>query len=508
MSSIRDNLTKIHLRINAALQGCGRPESKVTLLCVSKTKPIEQILEAYAAGEREFGESYATEAAAKIEKLRELGYTDLRWHFIGPLQKNKTRLIAGHFDVVQSVDRPEVAQRLNDQRPDALPPLEVMVQVNISAESQKSGCTPEQLPGLLDLVCSLPRLRLTGLMGIAREGAEEAELKKSFDTLRELSLQYREKFAAAPLLSMGMTSDLESAIACGSDMVRIGTAIFGAREYPHRQAQDELRGRVAFIGGGNMSSCIYESVLKQLKPEQITISGPHPEKLLHFQSRGSRITQSNTAALEDAEVVFLGVKPQVLPEVLQELAAGGRDLSSILFISMAAGFRLRRISAALGTRRVVRIMPNTPAKIGQGVTALCYDEGVSATDRSLCEKLLAGMGLSVPGSEEQLNVIGAICGCGPAFVFRFMEALSAQAQRHGLNPELARSAVEQTLLGAALLSSQSHAQSLAALREAVTSKGGTTFAGLQAMSAHGFEDLIQDTVQASLDRTAELEGLL
>lgn len=234
MKKISDNLYHIHQSIEQACAACGRSADTVTLLCVSKTKPAADIIEAYQAGERHFGESYANEAGEKIPALKDMGYSDIIWHFIGPVQSNKTRIIAEHFDVVESVDRIKTARRLNEQRPAGLPPLQVLVQVNISAEEQKSGCSFAELPSLIDFIQSQEHLRLRGLMGIARETDDHEEIRHSFTALAEAFKKWQDSIPGFDTLSIGMTQDMAAAIACGSTEVRIGTAIFGPREYKNK----------------------------------------------------------------------------------------------------------------------------------------------------------------------------------------------------------------------------------------------------------------------------------
>lgn len=233
MQNIVENLSLVHAQIEKACSASERPAKEVRLLCVSKTKPMEMIKAAYEAGERHFGESYALEAVEKITALKDAGYSDILWHFIGPIQSNKTKHIAAHFDVVESVERAKILERLNAQRPDELPPLKVLLQVNISHEEQKQGCEEDELPELLALASSLPKIEVIGLMGVARIDAPTSELDASFGRLRELRDRYQKEYPALRELSMGMTHDLAEAIACGSTEVRIGTAIFGERQYHH-----------------------------------------------------------------------------------------------------------------------------------------------------------------------------------------------------------------------------------------------------------------------------------
>lgn len=237
MSSLRQtlqaNLAAVHERITQAARGAGRDGSAIVLVAVSKTFPAEAVLAAAEAGQRDFGENYLQEAVAKIERLRQLAPQQRpTWHFIGPVQSNKTRAIAEHFDWVQSVERSRVAQRLAEQRPAVLPPLNVLLQVNVSGEASKSGVAPEDLPALAAAVAALPRLRLRGLMAIPEPEADPAAQFVPLRRMRELfdALRQHHPHAGIDTLSMGMSADLEAAVAAGSTMVRVGTAIFGNRE--------------------------------------------------------------------------------------------------------------------------------------------------------------------------------------------------------------------------------------------------------------------------------------
>ncbi len=225
MSTIADNILQVSSRIQAAAKAAHRDENSIHLLAVSKTKPAQALREAYAAGLRDFGENYLQEALGKQLELADL---PLIWHFIGPIQSNKTRAIAEHFDWVHSVDRLKIAQRLSEQRPAELPPLNICIQVNVSGEASKSGCTPVDLPALAEAISALPRLKLRGLMAIPEPTEERAEQDAAFAAVQVLQASL-----ALPLdtLSMGMSHDLESAIAQGATWVRIGTALFGARDY-------------------------------------------------------------------------------------------------------------------------------------------------------------------------------------------------------------------------------------------------------------------------------------
>ncbi|HCS43184.1 MAG TPA: YggS family pyridoxal phosphate-dependent enzyme [Pseudomonas sp.] len=225
MSTIADNIAQVSSRIHAAAVAAQRDEHSVQLLAVSKTKPAEALREAYAAGILDFGENYLQEALGKQLELADL---PLIWHFIGPIQSNKTRAIAEHFAWVHSVDRLKIAQRLSEQRPADLPPLNLCIQVNVSGEASKSGCTPADLPALANAISELPRIKLRGLMAIPEPTEDRAAQDAAFAAVRNLQASLN-----LPLdtLSMGMSHDLESAIAQGATWVRIGTALFGARDY-------------------------------------------------------------------------------------------------------------------------------------------------------------------------------------------------------------------------------------------------------------------------------------
>ncbi|MFI8373550.1 YggS family pyridoxal phosphate-dependent enzyme [Pseudomonas helleri] len=225
MSTIADNIAEVEARIRAAALAVQRDVTGIHLLAVSKTKPAAALREAYAAGIRDFGENYLQEARAKQVELADL---PLCWHFIGPIQSNKTRDIAEHFAWVHSVDRLKIAQRLSEQRPAELPPLNICIQVNVSGEASKSGCTPQDLPALATAINALPRLKLRGLMAIPEPTEDRAAQDGAFAAVRQLQESLN---MGLDTLSMGMSHDLESAIAQGATWVRIGTALFGARDY-------------------------------------------------------------------------------------------------------------------------------------------------------------------------------------------------------------------------------------------------------------------------------------
>ena len=230
MSPIAEHLHAVRQRIAQAAAQCGRAPDAIELLAVSKTFSAEAIREAYAAGQRAFGESYVQEALEKIATLADLP-APVCWHFIGPLQSNKTRQVAAHFDWVHAIDRLKIAERLSEQRPAGLAPLQVCVQVNISGEASKSGVEPDALLDLAQSVAALPNLRLRGLMAIPAPCDDPAQARAPFARLAALADTLRAAGLAIDTLSMGMSNDLDAAIAEGSTLVRVGTAIFGARDY-------------------------------------------------------------------------------------------------------------------------------------------------------------------------------------------------------------------------------------------------------------------------------------
>ena len=235
MSTIAANLQAVEATINTALTSAGRPRSSVQLLAVSKTFPAEAVLEAIAAGQRAFGENYVQEGVEKIADVARAqpapADAPIEWHFIGPIQSNKTRPIATSFAWVHTVERLKIAQRLSEQRPPEMGPLNICLQVNISGEATKSGARPDELPELARQVAELPNLRLRGLMAIPEAQADPALQRAAFAKLRGLAEDLRADGLALDTLSMGMSGDMQAAILEGATIVRVGSAIFGERNY-------------------------------------------------------------------------------------------------------------------------------------------------------------------------------------------------------------------------------------------------------------------------------------
>lgn len=232
MPCINDNLNKVQQQIDEAAKSSGRATSDITLLAVSKTRSADELRLAYDCGQRHFGENYLQESLEKIAALSALD--ELCWHFIGPIQSNKTRPIAESFHWVHSVDRLKIAHRLSEQRPEQLPPLNICLQVNISREESKAGCLPEETAALVDEIATLPRIRLRGLMAIPKATDDLEEQRDAFHRMQKLFRDLQQKHPTLDTLSMGMSGDMAMAIAEGATIVRIGTAIFGPRDYSNK----------------------------------------------------------------------------------------------------------------------------------------------------------------------------------------------------------------------------------------------------------------------------------
>ena len=227
MVTIAERLTSAYARIAEAAHKAQRNSNDITLLAVSKTKPATDIMAAYEQGQRQFGESYVQEAVDKIAQLNT--FSDIVWHFIGPIQSNKSALVAANFAWVQSVDRLKIAKRLNSQRPETMPPLNVLIQVNISEEEAKSGCHPNEITELAQYIDQCAHLQLRGLMAIPAKSDDTNTQIQYFEQLQTCFDKLQTQYPHIDTLSMGMSNDVEAAIAAGSTMVRIGTDIFGTR---------------------------------------------------------------------------------------------------------------------------------------------------------------------------------------------------------------------------------------------------------------------------------------
>ena len=233
MNSIETRIQQTREHIRQAEASCGRAD-EVQLLAVSKTKPAQMIREAWQCGQRAFGENYVQEGVEKVQGLQDL--EGIEWHFIGPIQSNKSRPVAEHFQWVHSVDRLKIARRLSEQRPEHLPALNICLQINIDNQPTKAGFTPEEVPAAVEQILALPNIQLRGLMAIPAPHEDPEQQSLPFRAMKNLLTELKNRYPDKPLdtLSMGMSGDMMAAITEGSTMVRIGTAVFGARDYTTR----------------------------------------------------------------------------------------------------------------------------------------------------------------------------------------------------------------------------------------------------------------------------------
>jgi len=226
MQNIENNLALVHQQIEQAATDYHREVSNISLLAVGKKKPSSDLRNAYSCGQRDFGENYLQEAQAKMQELADL---DIVWHFIGPVQSNKTRVLAESFDWVHCVDRLKIARRLSDQRPQSMPPLNICIQVNIDLEDSKSGVAPDDIIALAEAIRDLPNIRLRGLMAIPAQRPDFESQREPFAKMKQALQDLQQRGLDCDTLSMGMSHDMQAAIAEGSTLIRIGTAIFGER---------------------------------------------------------------------------------------------------------------------------------------------------------------------------------------------------------------------------------------------------------------------------------------
>ncbi len=258
-----------------------------------------------------------------------------------------------------------------------------------------------------------------------------------------------------------------------------------------------------------MASCIINAISSLKREHTISVSGPHLEKLEKFKSMGHHIGTDNVLCAKESDIIFLGVKPQILGSVLRDLKDKGIDFSQKLVISMAVGFSCSSIEDITKSNKTVRIMPNTPSSLGLGVTAIYFDSGVGTEQKDLTYELLAGLGLNVTvDNEEQITLLGALTGSGPAFLYRFLESLCTIATEHGLDAVQSRNLMQMLIKGTAAMIEHNAQSSLAQLREAVTSKGGTTFEGLKVMQTRNFDAMMHEVIDACIRRSHELEETL
>ena len=439
-------ISEVDRRIRAAERAAGRPAGSVSLLAVSKTKPFELIRQAHRLGLSTFGENYAQELAEKAQALADL---DLSWHFIGPIQSNKTSLIAECSDWVHSIDRLKIARRLSEQRPPDRGPLNILIQVKTSNEERKSGVAPEALPDLVAAVSELPNLALRGLMTIPAPATDEvtqAALPTASRTAGDLPLKHLDT------LSMGMSQDLEAAISEGATIVRVGTDIFGARYNslpPDRTAPTHVAPD-RFSWRGNMATAMITGLIAQgFSPAQLRACDPSEDALARLEAAGlTQLSTSPERLFTDVDLTVLAVKPQVVPDALSSV---GHQLSAgAALLSIAAGIpvsSLRRLVAK--DVAVIRCMPNTPAMVGLGASALYAGDDVNEDHRALAEQVTNAAGTTVwVASENLLDAVTAVSGSGPAYFFALIEAVARAGTELGLDEKVAMSLTLQTAMGA------------------------------------------------------------
>ena len=484
-------------RIVDATRAAGRAAGSVRLLAVSKTFSAADVRAVHGLGQRAFGENYVQEAIDKRTILADL--PDLEWHLIGPLQANKARAAAAAFDWVETIDRPRIADRLSAARAAQRPPLNVLVQVNVSGEATKSGVDPAAALELARYVATLPNLRLRGIMGIPEPTANAERLREQFRALRACFDACRAAGLAVDTLSMGMSADLELAIAEGATEVRLGTAIFGAR-----RGGGNLK--VTFVGGGNMASAIIGGlisrgaaaadlrVVEPLDAQRERLAARFPGLGLH--------AAATAAAIDGADLVVLAVKPQQMRDAARQLAPSVDSVALVLTI--AAGVRCADLARWLGGyRRIVRAMPNTPALIGAGISAI-YATPEARERAATAARILEACGEVIWCEREQdLDAVTGVSGSGPAYVFYFLEALEQAAVELGLTAADARQLAYATFDGSMRLARQS-SEAPATLRANVTSKGGTTARALQVLDAANVSGHFIAAVKAAAKRAAEL----
>ncbi len=500
-----------------------RTPDSVRLVAVSKQQPAHEVVALARLGQRDFAENYAQEAVAKIEGVMEsLAYTDdidtilnLRWHFIGHIQSRKCRAIAEHFNWVHSVDSIKVAKGLSRWRAGAVP-LNVLIQLNLQEEDSKHGVSERELPALADAVANLPNLVLRGLMVIPKPEKSPQKQRAVFRRCHAALDALNARGLRLDHLSMGMTADMESAIAEGASMVRIGTGVFGPRlaklpvppHFTHNPPTMNKPTKIAFIGGGNMARGIIGGLINSgWAAGDLSVADPVGAQREGVAERfGVGCFEDNARCAERGDVVVLAVKPQLMRPAVESVAeALQRRSAKPLLISVAAGIRCDDVLRwAGGALALVRVMPNTPALVNAGISGLFANDLVTAQQRALAQTILRAVGETVWVEREALiDTVTGVSGSGPAYFFKLMELLARGAQDNGLDRETANALAVQTALGAALLAQQSEADA-ATLRRQVTSAGGTTEAALSQMEALGLDDAVLQGIAAAIARAEQL----
>lgn len=506
MNTFYDSLQAIHARIAQAKAQVGRNDT-VQLCAVSKAQSAEKIRLAYEAGQTIFGENYVQEALTKQAELQDC---NIEWHFIGPIQSNKTQLIAQHFVWVHSVDRIKIAERLAKARPDGMAPLNVCIQINSSEEASKSGASMDDVMALASSVSALPSLKLRGVMAIPAPTQDKTLQHQQFKQVHNAFMALQQAGYAVDTLSIGMSDDFEAAIAEGATIVRIGSAIFGTRPTPKHSSESiwTMQGnasfKLGFVGGGNMATAMIVGLKQQqFDPQSIQVIELDAEKRATLESTFGVKTSDQLEDVTHNDVIILAVKPQQLKALASSLAP---LLKQQLIISIAAGIRIEDLSRWLGNyASVVRAMPNTPAQIQAGVTGVYASPDVSSSQKQQATEVLDAIGETVWLSrEEELDAVTAISGSGPAYVFYLIEALQEAAIQLGLSEAQAKQLSIATFQGASQLAANSSTP-VQTLRAQVTSKGGTTEQGILSLETSQVKQAIVLAAQQA-EKRAKIMG--
>jgi pyrroline-5-carboxylate reductase len=501
---IADRLEGVLERIAQAAARAGRDPEEIRLVGVTKGKSASLVAAGVRAGIRSIGENYVQECVPKLlevlEILRGERLPAPRWHFIGRLQRNKARQVAQLFDVVETLDRPALGAALDRRAEQAGRRLEVLLQTNVSEEPQKGGVEPALLPDLLAASRAWPHLRVVGLMAVPA-AADDPEASRA---------EFARHCASSPWgcpRTSRLRSKREPRSFASARRCSVRERIEGDRTRARRRPMSEpVAARIGFLGGGAMASALIGGLRAAgLEAAQLRAADPDPSrrKLLE-EEHGIETWADNASLLSATDAVVVAVKPGVALPALEALR-GAPEREGPLWISIAAGITLADIELALGAPvRAVRAMPNTPALVRAGATAICGNARATPADLALARALFESVGVCwTAPNESLLDAVTGLSGSGPAYVFVFLEALGDAGVRMGLPRDAAYQLAFQTVLGAARLAIEG-GQHPAQLKDQVTSPGGTTIAGLERLEAGGLRAAVHEAVAAATQRSREL----
>ena len=484
----------------------GRPAERIRLLAVSKKKPLEAILEAAEAGQRDFGENFVQEGIAKI---RAADRNDLVWHFIGHLQSNKTRDVAENFQWVHTVDRRKIARRLSDQRPAGAPDLNICIEVNVDAEASKSGVAPDEVAELAHAIADLPRLRLRGLMCLPAIRSDFEEAAQALPgTPRTQGYPQRRRLAVRHTIHGHV-----GGLCCGHSRGRDNRAHWHSvvrrpgLTYARKRTFQMISNKVGLIGGGNMARAIGGGLLRGgMHATDLMIAEPLPEQCdrLRKELYGAMVTEDNRIVARTAEILLFAVKPQILKPVCEDLV-NEVQASRPLIMSIAAGPRIDDIDSWLGGgMSVVRVMPNQPALIDQGISALFANERTSQERKDQAEKIMTAVGHAVwLDAESKMDAVTAVSGTGPSYFYLLIDVMIESAKKYGIDDATARKLAVETARGATALAA-AETESMASLIERVRSPGGTTTAAFEYLDSMDARGIFATAIDEAERRAAEL----